>query len=113
MKGRGVGARVWGSFTSSLRGLVGGSSSSSPKKVGKREGGGGEKWERCEELVKEVWEEGKEKREEKSEKDESVAREFNRLQYEKEGQLVECCCCYGEEPWEEMGACGEGHLVCR
>jgi len=63
--------------------------------------------------VKEVWEEGKEKREEKAGRDEEVARELNRLQYEKEGQLVECCCCFGEEPWEEMGACGEGHLVCR
>lgn len=63
--------------------------------------------------MREVWEEGKEKRSEKWEKDDGVARELNRLQYEKEGQLVECCCCFGNEAWEEMGACGEGHLVCR
>lgn len=107
---------MWGSLSASLRGLVGGGPAASTSGGGARRKSTGEvreKWERCEELVQEVWAEGAEKRVDQARVDEEAAREMNRVEYEKAGQSLECCCCFSEEAWEEMGACGEGHLVCR
>jgi hypothetical protein len=61
----------------------------------------------------EMWDEGRPEREKVVAQDAKIAREWNAKEYEREGQSIECCCCFGEEAWEEMGACEEGHLVCR
>ncbi|KAK9375470.1 uncharacterized protein V1513DRAFT_442083 [Lipomyces chichibuensis] len=46
-------------------------------------------------------------------KDEQAAREANLQEYEKEGQLIECECCFGDYAWEDLTCCSEGHFFCR
>ncbi|XP_071482028.1 E3 ubiquitin-protein ligase RNF216-like [Diadema antillarum] len=45
--------------------------------------------------------------------DYQVALRLNEDQYEKEGQMIECGCCYMEVTFENMVQCLEGHLFCR
>ncbi|KAK9447399.1 uncharacterized protein V1518DRAFT_420889 [Limtongia smithiae] len=47
------------------------------------------------------------------ENDETIARDLNATEYEREGQLIECECCYSDCPWEDLACCAEGHFFCR
>ncbi|OWF43516.1 E3 ubiquitin-protein ligase [Mizuhopecten yessoensis] len=46
------------------------------------------------------------------EADHQMALMLNETEYEESGQLIECGCCYGEVPFENMIQCYEGHLFC-
>ncbi|KAK9370705.1 hypothetical protein V1509DRAFT_616589 [Lipomyces kononenkoae] len=46
-------------------------------------------------------------------KDELAARQANEQEYEMEGQLIECECCFGDYAWEDLACCSEGHFFCR
>ncbi|XP_053381969.1 uncharacterized protein LOC123563992 [Mercenaria mercenaria] len=47
-----------------------------------------------------------------TEADHQVAVALNEQEYEDLGQCIECGCCFGEYPFEQMVQCYEGHLFC-
>jgi hypothetical protein len=40
------------------------------------------------------------------------ARKVNEQEYTEAEELVECGCCFGDYPWDDMTSCTAGHLVC-
>ncbi|CED84865.1 mitochondrial 50s ribosomal protein l3 [Phaffia rhodozyma] len=112
---RGFAGRLWSSLTLSLRNSFGGGS------IGTGGGGGGDGVNalrgetECRELEDEIRALGTEREERKKEEaiNDILARAWNYGVYQSEGQLMECQCCFGEEAWEDIGACSDGHLLCR
>ena len=47
------------------------------------------------------------------EEDRQMAEQMNEHEYEETGQLIECGCCFGEVPFDNMVQCYEGHLFCQ
>ncbi|OLL24759.1 E3 ubiquitin-protein ligase RNF216, partial [Neolecta irregularis DAH-3] len=47
------------------------------------------------------------------ERDREFALKLNRREYDRFKSNIECECCYGDFPWEEMTCCTQGHLFCQ
>lgn len=65
-----------------------------------------------EELAREMEFVKKQRMLDEEKKDEIYALHLNEQQYEEEGQLIECGCCFGEFPFENIVQCSDGHLFC-
>lgn len=102
---RSLASRVWADITSSLKAFA-----STTTKKSKGKGRALMPWEGSSEFVGELCEK---ERLQAFADDEEAARRFNKEEYERWCEEVECACCFGDGTWEEMGACSEGHLICR
>lgn len=120
---RGFAARLWGGIASSFARFgssVAASSSTTTTTMSKKGKGGlpgGGRplapWEADDDLVRELPDPARDARRRLEAADGAVAKRLNLEQYVALGEELACSCCFGDDAWEEMGACAEGHLVCR
>lgn len=66
----------------------------------------------CEELDTELFALSKGSREKQIFEDRNIAQLLNEAEHAAASELVECECCYGDYPWDEIAACSEGHFFC-
>jgi hypothetical protein len=118
---RGFAARLWGGIASSFARFSPASSSAaaaSSSNSGKKNGGvaGGRSqspWEADEDLANELPNPERDACTRREAADAAIAKRINLDQYLEFGDELGCSCCFGDDAWEEMGACADGHLVCR
>lgn len=112
---RGFAARLWGGIASSFARFSSTSSATAGGKKGKGLVGGQSDppWEVDEDLALEMPHPERDARIRRITADGDLAKKVNLDQYLELGEELSCSCCFGDDAWEEMGACAEGHLVCR